>query len=223
MILHDFELSAECYKVRLFLAILCQRWESRSVDVYPGEAHRSDAFRRINPMGEVPVLDDGGRVIWDAQAILIHLALAKDPTGLWFPVGDPHRAGLTAQWLGFAAALTPTLGAARRHDTMMAEEIDVAAARTGAHRLLRIMDEHLWFAEREAGGWLVPGDRPTIADIAAFPHVILSEDGGIPRIDYPAIRRWCDRVKRIPGFIGMSGVFPASPAAPGPAGACGTD
>jgi glutathione S-transferase len=42
--------------------------------------------------------------------------------------------------------------------------------------------------------------------------VILSEEGGIPRQDYPAIRRWCDRVKRLPGFIVMSGVFPAAPA-----------
>ena len=42
--------------------------------------------------------------------------------------------------------------------------------------------------------------------------IILSEEGGIPRQDYPAIRRWCDRVKRIKGFIVMSGVFPAGPA-----------
>ena len=39
--------------------------------------------------------------------------------------------------------------------------------------------------------------------------MILSEEGGVIRIDYPAIRRWCDRVKRIPGFIVMPGVFPA--------------
>ena len=40
---------------------------------------------------------------------------------------------------------------------------------------------------------------------------IVSEEGGISRQDYPAIRRWTDRVKRIPGFVVMSGVFPAGP------------
>jgi glutathione S-transferase len=41
--------------------------------------------------------------------------------------------------------------------------------------------------------------------------VILSEEGGVSRQDYPAIRRWTDRVKRIPGFTVMPGVFPAGP------------
>jgi glutathione S-transferase len=214
MILHDFELSGECYKVRLFLAILGLDCERRIVEIHPGDATATEAFRRLNPMGDLPVLECDGQVFRDPQAILTYLALAKDPTGRWFPVADPFRAGQTAQWLGFAAELPPTIGAARLAETMMADGIDVDAARAKAHRLLRVLDEHLWFQERAAAGWLADGADPTIADIAVFPHVILSEDGGIPRIDYPAVRRWCDRVKRIPGFRVMSGVFPTSPAAP---------
>jgi glutathione S-transferase len=41
---------------------------------------------------------------------------------------------------------------------------------------------------------------------------MLSEEGGISRQDYPAIRRWTDRVRRIPGFMVMSGIFPAGRA-----------
>jgi glutathione S-transferase len=37
----------------------------------------------------------------------------------------------------------------------------------------------------------------------------LSEDADLPRDDYPALRRWHDRFKRLPGFRVMSGVFPA--------------
>jgi glutathione S-transferase len=43
---------------------------------------------------------------------------------------------------------------------------------------------------------------------------MLSEEGGVFRQDYPAIRRWCDRFKRTPGFIVMSGIFPTSAAKP---------
>jgi glutathione S-transferase len=98
------------------------------------------------------------------------------------------------------------------HDTLF-YELDVDTARAGAHRLFRILDEHLWFAEQSGQDWICPGDNPTIADIACFPYVILSEEGGISRQDYPAIRRWCDRVKRLPWFFLMSGVFPTSSSA----------
>jgi len=37
----------------------------------------------------------------------------------------------------------------------------------------------------------------------------------VSRIDYPAVRRWTDRVKRFDGFVSMSGVFPAGPALAG--------
>lgn len=53
---------------------------------------------------------------------------------------------------------------------------------------------------------------PTVADIACFPYVMLSDEAGISLIDYPAIRRWTDRIKRLPGFTVMSGIFATSSA-----------
>ena len=80
------------------------------------------------------------------------------------------------------------------------------------HRLLRVLDEHLWFARRAGQDWLCEGGRPSVADIACFCHVVLCEEGGVSRQDYPAVRLWLDQVKRLDGFIVMSGVFPAGPA-----------
>jgi glutathione S-transferase len=91
-------------------------------------------------------------------------------------------------------------------------ELDAVEARAGAHRLFRILDEHLWFREQEARDWICNADHPTIADIACFPYIMLSEEGGISRQDFAAIRRWCDRFKRVPGFIVMPGIFPTIPA-----------
>ena len=76
----------------------------------------------------------------------------------------------------------------------------------------RVLDEHLWFREQENLSWVCSGEQPTIADIAIFPDVILSEEGGVARIEYPALRRWTDRVKRIPGFVPMPGIFPVGDA-----------
>lgn len=210
--LYDFELSGNCYKVRLLLGFLGLDYAARKVDFYPGREHKSAAFLAINPLGQLPVIDDDGLVVRDAQAILIYLAARYDDRRAWWPADDPARLGPVAQWLAFADAITATAAAARLHDSFF-YDLDVDAARTGAHRLFGILDEHLWFAERDGADWIVAGDHPTIADIACFPYVALSEDGGIPRQDYPAIRRWTDRFKRVPGFRVMSGVFPASPAA----------
>ena len=44
--------------------------------------------------------------------------------------------------------------------------------------------------------------------VPVFPDVVLAEEGGVDLLDYPAIRRWLDRVKQIPGFTVMPGVFP---------------
>jgi glutathione S-transferase len=116
-------------------------------------------------------------------------------------------------WLGFAENLTATAGAARLHDTLF-YDCDIDRCRSGAHALLRVLDEHLWFGEQTGQDWLCGREHPTIADLACFPYVMLSEEGGISRLPYPAVRRWTDRVKRIPGFTPMPGIFP-SPAQTG--------
>ncbi|MFO1205629.1 MAG: glutathione S-transferase N-terminal domain-containing protein [Burkholderiales bacterium] len=47
--------------------------ERIAVDLAVGE-QRTAAYRQLNPRGQVPVLDDGGTVIWDSTAILVYLA-----------------------------------------------------------------------------------------------------------------------------------------------------
>jgi glutathione S-transferase len=206
--LYDYELSGNCYKIRLMLGFLGLEHQTRHVDFHPGHEHKSDWFLELNPMGQLPVIEDDGLVLRDANAILTYLASRYDPSGQWGYGSDPPRNGQIAQWLGFAADLTASIGAARLHDAF-GFALDVEAARAAGKRLLRILDEHLWFAEAEGQPWLVPGLHPTIADIACFPYTALSEDADLPRDDFPGLRRWHDRFKRLPGFRVMSGVFPA--------------
>lgn len=209
--LYDYELSGNCYKLRLMMSILGLEYETVPIDFYPGREHKSDWFRQINPLGQLPVLDDDGLVLRDAQAILVYLAAKYDGSGKWYPKDDAELLGRVGQWLAFADGITATASAARLHDGLF-YDFDIDSCRVGAHRLFRILDEHLWFSERRGRDWVCPAGHPTVADIACFPYVALSEEGGISRQDYPAIRRWTDRVRRIPGFVVMSGVFPAAPA-----------
>lgn len=205
--LYDYELSGNCYKVRLLLGILGLSFERVPLDFYPEREHKQSWFLAINPLGELPVIDDDGFILRNAQAILVYLASRYDPSGRWYP-RDPHALGHVSMWLGLAESLTNSAGAARQHDTLF-YDVDIDRCRANAHALFRVLDEHLWFAEQSGQNWLCAGDHPTIADLACFPYVMLSEEGGISRLPYPAIRRWTDRVKRIAGFTAMAGVFPA--------------
>jgi glutathione S-transferase len=206
---YDYELSADAYKARLLLALLRVPWTPVQVDFYPGREHHAPWFLELNPRGELPVLDDDGTIVaGDAQAVLVHLARRYDDGRSWYPDHAQALIGQVAIWLAFADALTQTAGAARLHDGFFYDHIDVAVARDGAYELLDALDEHLWFGEQEGRDWLCAPAAPTVADIACFPDVMLAQEGGIALGDYHAIRRWTQRMKRLPAFISMPGIFP---------------
>jgi glutathione S-transferase len=41
---------------------------------------------------------------------------------------------------------------------------------------------------------------------------MLAEEGGLSRRPYGAVQRWCDRIKALPGFIAMPGIFAGAAA-----------
>jgi len=208
--LHDFELSAECYRVRLMLSILGLSYETVAVDVFPGRETDTPEFRALSPDGELPILNDDGFLVFGSNPGLIYLAGKYDRTDRWLFIKDGAIQPELQTWLAASGELGATAGLARL-TINFGYDHDLSALQMAAHSLLRRIDEHLWFGEREGCAFLA-ADHPTIADIACFPDIVLCEEGGISRQDCPAIRRWLDRVKRIPGFTPMSGVFPTAPA-----------
>ena len=209
--LYGYELSGNCFKIRLLLSFLNIEYKPNNIEFYPSEEHKSENFLKINPLGQIPVISDDGFILRDAQAIMIYLSKKYDKTESWYPINNPEKIGLISQWLAFADSITGSASAARLHDTFFYTNFDIEKCRAAAHSQFRILDEHLYFQEELGNAWICEGENPTIADIACFPYVALSEEGGISRMSYPAIRRWMDRFKRIDQFIIMPGVFPAGP------------
>lgn len=202
--LYNDELSGNCYKLRLFMALLNLRYERVPINFHPEREHKDPTFLRINPMGQLPAIDDAGYVLRDAQAILVYLATRYDDTQRWFPA-DARARGRVALWLTVAEDITRSASAARLHDAF-GYPFNVAACRSAAHKLFAHIDDHLADGEIAGHAWLA-GDAPTIADIACFPYTALAPEGGIELTRYPALRRWIVRVKALPGFVGMPGIF----------------
>ena len=202
--LYDFELSSSCYKVRLFLNILKLEYEVIPVGFYPKEEHKKPNFLAINPLGQLPVLQDDDLVLRDSQAILVYLAKRYDLEGIWYP-DSAKMMGQISMWLSFAGGELMSASAARLHDVLR-HEYDIKAARNKAHNALRVLDDHLASQRIRDKQWIV-GDHPTIADISCFPCVALSNDGGIERDEYPSVEYWLNNVKKLPGFLSMPGVL----------------
>ena len=65
--------SGNSYKVKILLSLLKAPHEVVMIDMKNKE-HKGAAFMKINPRGEVPALEDNGKVIWDSAACMVYLA-----------------------------------------------------------------------------------------------------------------------------------------------------
>ncbi|MBW4634189.1 MAG: glutathione S-transferase [Iphinoe sp. HA4291-MV1] len=197
MKLYNAELSGNCHKVRLMLSLLGLKYELVPVVLKDGE-QKTEEFLKLNPLGQVPVLRDGDVVIRDSQAILVYLAQRYGGED-WLPT-EAEPMGKVMQWLFTAAnEIQHSVAAVRLHFLFNAK-IDVEVALQKAHQILQILDKHL--SERS---WL-ECERPTIADVACFPYVALASDGKISLEPYPHVVSWIERIKQLPGYIGMPGL-----------------
>ncbi|MBD2518514.1 glutathione S-transferase [Nostoc sp. FACHB-973] len=200
--LYGHELSGNSYKVKLLLSLLGIEHEWIKVDLLKGE-HKTSEFQSLNPFGQVPVLVDGDTIIKDAQAILVYLARCYGGEQ-WLPL-DAVSLSQVVRWLSTTAGeVRQGPESARLYYLFNATSIDIDRANQKAEFILTQLNQHL--CDRQ---WL-EFERITIADIAVFPYVALAPDGKIALDSYPHILAWIERVKTLPGFIGMQGI--AAPA-----------
>src|SRR6266705_2059224 len=71
-LLYGFAQSGNCYKAALYLELAGADWRARFVDYFNGET-RTAEYRRINVMGEAPVLEHGDLRLSQSAVILDYL------------------------------------------------------------------------------------------------------------------------------------------------------
>lgn len=203
LLLHDFELDDECYKVRLAASLMGIAVERRPVNVIPGREPETAPMLALNPLGRLPTLEDGGLVLRDPQAIVAHLAHTHDPDRRWLPADPAGFAGVL-DWLAFVAR---DLDAARkaRAAAFFGHGLPPTGVVAAARQALTVMEDHMVHRGFAGAGWFV-GDRPTIADVVLFPAFALSRDWGLDHEAFPALRKWARRMRRLPGFVTMPGI-----------------
>ena len=197
MKLYDAAASGNCHKVRMLLSILGIAHEVIPINLL-GMEQKTSAHMARNPLGTVPVLEDGDVTICDSQAILVYLA-SKHGGEAWLP-RDPVGQAKVQQWLSFAVNELWNGSALARANLLFGRDIDLARAQAAANISLAVMDQHL-----EANDWLALG-RPTIADIACYPYSALAEEGEISLVPFAALAAWFERIKALEEYVSMAGL-----------------
>lgn len=193
LILHGTPLSGHAHRVELLLRALGLPYRLQPA---PAEIRRGEAFRKLNPLQQTPVLEDGDLVLADSNAILVYLAKRYGGGSQWLPEA-PVAAAQVQRWLSIAAGEVMHGPGTARLIAQFGVADDPARAGRIAGKLLAFMDAHL--ADRD----FLAADHPTIADLACYSYVAHAREGGIPLAPYEHLRAWLGRVEALAFFKAM--------------------
>jgi glutathione S-transferase len=153
----------------------------------------TDAFGEMNPNRRVPVIDDGGAIIWESHAIVRYLAGKYGAGTLW-----PNDPGLRAQsdmWTDWVLAdLQPafTGGVFWNFYRTPEQQRNWPLIRQGIARstiLFRLLDRQL------EGRAFLAGETLTFGDIPAGAHLYRYSNLEIDRPSLPNVESWYARLQ----------------------------
>jgi glutathione S-transferase len=177
-------------KVALMLALAGTPHSYRYIDLAQGGQRQPD-YLALNRFGQVPVLQHGDITLAQSNVILRYLA---DAVGKFGGANEGERRQIET-WLDWEADLMSSgvraIRAAVRF--LNADPAVRQYIRGRAERALTMLNAAL--AERK----FLVGDRPTIADIAVLPHLMVAEEGELDLTPYDNVRAWIGRMMALPG------------------------
>ena len=211
--LHAFAQSGNAFKVAVLLQALRQSWTAIHMPFsdFATGVPRSEAWRQDqNAMGELPILEYDGRKLTQSAAILLHLSNRHGAFG-----GDTESDRQEVlRWLFFDNHKFTSYFASWRFTKAFAP----VAPDPGVEKWLRgRIDNAFGIAERHLSNReYVVGNKPTIADISmsGYMYYPAEESGYDLAKQYPAIARWAERLKQLPGWKPPYELLPGERIAP---------
>ena len=203
--LYCFAQSGNAYKAALFLSLAELDWDPVFVDFFNGET-RSEEFKKINVMGEVPILVDQDKNISQSGAILHYLSLK---TELFTSNNSDLKLEINRWLLWDNYKLTPNLATGRFMSLFLPEAkrnqsvIDFLLGRASAS--LKILNNHL--VDRE----FVVGDNVSIADLSIAGYIFFTEEFDFDMSPFPNVISWRNRISNLKNWQHPYDLMPGHP------------
>ena len=202
-ILHCFAQSGNAYKAALLLELAGADWQALHVDYFNGET-RTPAYRAINPMGEVPVLQHGDVLLSQSGVILDYLAERYTQFG---PRSPAERREML-RWILFDNHKLTSYTATYRFMRAFVEAPNpdvMAEFRKRSEVAWGVLDSHL--RERT----FVVGDRLTYVDLSLCGYLFFDDEIGVDWKGYPGIHAWLARIRAQPRWRHPYQLMPGHP------------
>jgi len=154
-------------------------------------------YRKMNPTGLVPTIDDDGFTLWESHTIVRYLC-AKHAAGTLWPTDLKARAD-AERWMDWAFTFQGAMrnvfwGLIRTPP----EKRDASAIEEGKKKtlaLLPILEQTLAHQPYVAGRELTMGDIPIGCEVQRYMRV------PIERPPFPAVQAWFERLRQRPAFV----------------------
>jgi glutathione S-transferase len=191
--------SGNCLKVKYTADFLKRPYSWAPVDITKGESRRPE-FLRLNPMGQVPVIElDDGRALAQSNAILRYLAAGSTllPSDLFLQA----KVDELLCWEQYDHE--PYVAVCRYHMVYLGwpkEKREPQRVERG-EAALDLMEKLI------AGRSFFVGDGLTIADISLLAYTRLAHEGGFDLGTRPAVRAW---IARVEARLGIAAAKPAA-------------
>ncbi len=199
MKLYNYWRSQSSYRIRLVLNLKGLDWEYVAVDTANGEQH-GVVYRRIHPNGQIPVLDDNGKRIFQTMAIAEYLEEAYPDPAL-YPSDPIERARVRAFILTCTCEAQQRTG--RRIRDYVEERFGLEILKEWYEywtpRSLEMLEKLV--ADHPMTGDFVHGDTPGAADCFLVPYFY---QGSYRDPDYaatPTLKRIVDNCLELPAFM----------------------
>ncbi len=154
-------------------------------------------YRKMNPTGLVPTIDDDGFTLWESHAIVRYLCAKHSPGKLW-PTDLRARAD-AEHWMDWAFTFQNAMrnvfwGLIRTPP----EKRDASAIEEGKKKtfaLVPILEQTLARQPYVAGREFTMGDIPIGCEVQRYMRV------PIERPAFPGVQAWFERLRERPAFV----------------------
>ena len=190
--IYGAEISTNVNKVRFTANALGVEYELNRMDLFAGE-QRSEDFLKLNPVGKVPVMQDGNFTLFESMAISKYLA-DKQSSSLY--PQDLQQRALVDQWIDFCDIHLQAALNRVTFNRIIAQQVGAEVDQNSLNFGLKMLDRYFPVLDHQLGqSKYLAGNVLTLADINLVSILDPAEVSGVNFTEYQNLQNWFQNMK----------------------------